>query len=130
VFWAVKGKPQELDHAEFRRYLDSVFNWANSTSLSARSAPVAANELAPGDFFLQTSPPNHVAVVLDIAEKPSGERVALLGQARNPAESIHVVRPGKATAWFSVRPPVPVMTPHSKALDWRDLRRMAVSEAP
>jgi len=130
VFWAVNGKPQEIDHAEFRRYLDAVFNWANSTSLLARSVPVAAQDLAPGDFFLQMQPPNHVAVVLDIAEKPSGERVALLGQARNPAESIHVVRPGKATAWFSVRPPVPVMTPHSKALDWRDLRRMAVSEAP
>jgi hypothetical protein len=125
VFWVIKGKPAELDHAEFRRYLDAVFNWANSTSLAMRSMPVEdPKQLAAGDFFLQSQEPNHVAVVLDIAEKPSGERVALLGQARSPAESIHVVRPGKATPWFSVRPPVPVLTPHSKALAWRDLRRM------
>jgi hypothetical protein len=129
VFWVVKGKPSELDHAEFHRYLDAVFNWANSTSLSPRSAPVTdPKELLAGDFFLQMSEPNHVAVVLDIAEKPSGERVALLGQARSPAESIHVVRPGKATPWFSVRPPVPVLTPHSKALAWAELRRMVTSE--
>ena len=125
VFWVIKGKPAEVDHAEFRRYLDAVFNWANSTSLSPRSAPVGEpKDLVAGDFFLQSGEPNHVAVVLDVADKPSGERVALLGQARNPAESIHVVRPGKATPWFSVRPPVPVLTPHSKALAWSDLRRM------
>jgi hypothetical protein len=129
VFWAVKGKPAEVNHAEFRKYLDSIFNWANSTSLATRSTPVAdPKELVAGDFFLQGESPNHVAVVLDIAEKPSGERVALLGQARNPAESIHVVRPGKATAWFSVRPPVPVMTPHSKSLAWADLRRLGPAE--
>ncbi len=125
VFWVVKGKPSEIDHAEFRRYLDAVFNWANSTSLSPRSTPVAdPKDLVAGDFFLQSEDPNHVAVVLDVAEKPSGERVALLGQARNPAESVHVVRPGKATPWFSVRPPVPVLTPHSKSFPWGDLRRM------
>jgi hypothetical protein len=129
VFWAVKGKPAEVSHAEFRKYLDAIFNWANSTSLSPRSTQVAdPKQLVAGDFFLQSESPNHVAVVLDIAEKPSGERVALLGQARNPTESIHVVRPGKATPWFSVRPPVPVMTPHSKALAWSDLRRLAPAE--
>ncbi len=130
VFWVIKGKPAEVDHAEFRKYLDAVFNWANSTSLAPRSTPVREpKDLVAGDFFLQSGEPNHVAVVLDVADKPSGERVALLGQARNPAESIHVVRPGKATPWFSVRPPVPVLTPHSKALAWSDLRRMTTVEA-
>ncbi|HYP91543.1 MAG TPA: DUF4846 domain-containing protein [Polyangiaceae bacterium] len=130
VYW-VKGKAAaDADHAEFRRYLDAVFNWANSTSLVSSSTPAAAESVLAGDFFLQSQAPNHVAVVLDIAEKPSGERVALLGQARNPAESIHVVRPGKATPWFSMRPPVPVSTPHSKALKWSDLRRMSVAAPP
>ncbi len=128
VFWVIKGKPAEVDHAEFRKYLDAVFNWANSTSLAPRSTRLEnPKDLVAGDFFLQSGEPNHVAVVLDVADKPSGERVALLGQARNPAESIHVVRPGKATPWFSVRPPVPVLTPHSKALAWSDLRRMTTA---
>jgi len=129
VFWAVKTKPAELDYAEFRKYLDSVFNWANSTSLAPRSVPVPdPTQLLAGDFFLQNQAPNHVAVVLDVADKPSGERLALLGQSRNPAESMHVVRPGEATAWFSVRPLVPVQTPHSKALAWGELRRLPPAE--
>lgn len=129
VFW-VKGKPSELGHAEFRRYLDAVFNWANSSSLARSSEPVASpQDLRAGDFFLQNQEPNHVAVVLDLAEKASGERVALLGQARTPAESVHVVRPGKGTPWFSVRPPVPVLTPHSQALKWSELRRMTTPAA-
>ncbi len=130
VFWVIKeAQPSELTYAEFRRYLDAVFNWANSTALAARSTVVSdPKELVPGDFFLQSRAPNHVAIVLDLAEKPSGERVALLGQARNPAESVHVVRPGKATPWFSVRPPVPVLTPHSQALAWDDLRRLPPAE--
>jgi hypothetical protein len=130
VFWVIKGKPTDAGHVELRKYLDAVFNWANSTSLAPRSTPVREpRDLVAGDFFLQSGEPNHVAVVLDVADKPSGERVALLGQARNPAESVHVVRPGKATPWFSVRPPVPVLTPHSKALAWSDLRRMTTVEA-
>lgn len=130
VSWVLKDKPSELDYKEFRRYLDVVFNWANSTSLSPRSTVVGdPQDLTPGDFFLQSSAPNHVAVVLDLAQKPSGERLALIGQARSPAESIHVVRPGKATPWFSVRPPVPMTTPHSQALAWEDLRRLPPAEA-
>jgi hypothetical protein len=122
VFWVVKGKPAEIDHAELRRYLDSVFTWANSTSLGPRSEPVEdPKQLTAGDFFLQGQ---DLAVVLDMAEKPSGERVALLAKAREHAENIHVLRPGKATAWFSVRPPVPVMVPRSQALGWGQLRRM------
>ncbi len=129
VFWAIKTKPATVDYAEFRKYLDAVFNWANSTSLASRSVPVEdPKQLLAGDFFLQSKSPSHVAVVFDLADKPSGERVALLGQSRNPAESVHVVRPGKATAWFSVRPPVPVLTPHSKALAWEDLRRLPPAE--
>ena len=104
VFWVIKNKSAgEVDHAEFRRYLDAVFNWANSTSLSARSTPVAAENVLAGDFFLQSQEPNHVAVVLDLAEKPSGERVALRGSgpSRRPGSGCqaprHARKAGRAT---------------------------------
>jgi Domain of unknown function (4846) len=130
VFWAVKTKPSELDYAEFRRFLDAVFTWANSTSLALRTKPLEdPKQLSPGDFFLHAKPPGHVAVVLDIADKPSGERVALLGQALNPAQSIHVLRPGRATPWFRMRPPQPVVTPHTAEFNWDELRRIEPANA-
>jgi hypothetical protein len=124
VYWALRAEPVTIDYAEFRHFLDQVFTWVNSTSLTRRAARVEdPASLAPGDFFLHTKPPGHVAVVLDLAAKPSGERLALLGQALSPAESIHVVRPGRATAWFSLRPGRDLFTPHSKAFGWDELRR-------
>lgn len=128
VFWAVQTKPTEADYAEFRKYLDAVFTWANSASLARRTERVPAEALQPGDFFLHTKPPGHVAIVLDIAEKPSGERLALLGQALSPTESVHVIRPGRATAWFSLRPGHPLVTARSAAFGWNELCRLKALE--
>jgi hypothetical protein len=126
VYWAVKTKPKPADYVEFRRFLDAVFTWANSTSLAQRSERVEQPEaLAPGDFFLHARAPGHVAIVLDVAEKPSGERVALLGQGLNPAQSVHVLRPGRATPWFSLRPGLPIVTPYTREFGWDELRRLA-----
>jgi hypothetical protein len=124
VFWAVKTKPAELTYQDFREFLTQVFAWGNSTSLSLGTEPVAdPAALAPGDFFLQPRGAGHAAIVLDLAQKPSGERVALLGQALNPAQSPHILRPGRGTAWFSVRPPLAVVTPYTEEFAWSDLRR-------
>jgi len=128
VFWAVQSKPVEADYGEFRRYLDAVFTWANSASLARRTEVVAPEALQPGDFFLHTKPPGHIAIVLDIAEKPSGERLAVLGQALSPTESVHVIRPGRATAWFSLRPGHAVITARSTAFGWEELRRLKAVE--
>lgn len=125
VFWAIKGKPSEVDYAEFRRYLDAVFNWGNSTSLAMRARKLEdPAQLLPGDFFLHARAPGHVAIVIDVAEKDGGERVALLGQALNPAQSLHLLRPGRATPWFSLRPGAKLLTPHTSAFDWSELRRL------
>ena len=123
VFWAQQGKAQELDRSEFRKYLSAVFTWANSTSLAQQSKVIGADELAAGDFFLHDGSPGHALVILDIAQKGS-VRVALFGQALNPAQSIHVLRPGRATPWFSLRPGEPVVTPFTSEFSWQGLRRL------
>ena len=125
VFWAIQAKPKEADYSDFRRYLDGVFLWQNAMSLGLRSRKLDKPEaLLPGDFFLHSRSPGHVAIVLDVAEKPGGERVALLGQALNPAQSVHVLRPGRATPWFSLRPGSAIVTPYTAEFDWEELRRL------
>ncbi|MCC6902068.1 MAG: hypothetical protein IT377_24065 [Polyangiaceae bacterium] len=124
VIWLTKGRPAELDHAEFRQYLNGVFTWANSTSLAQQSDPVQPADLAPGDFFLHTGSPGHALVVLDVAKKEDGKIVALFAQGLNPSQSVHVLQAGRATAWFSLRPGEPVITPHTKEFPWEGLRRL------
>ena len=126
VFWVVKGKPRDPTYDDFRQYIDAVMLWSNNVSLSTRASHVAdPAQLTAGDFFLQTRGKGHAIVVLDVAQKPTGERVALLGQAlQSPAQSIHVMGLGHATAWFSMRPPNPVLTPRADEFSWADLSRL------
>ena len=126
VFWVVKGKPKDPTYDDFRQYIDAVMLWTNNVSLATRSTHVAdPKDLQPGDFFLQVHGKGHAIVVLDLAEKPTGERVALLGQAlQSPAQSFHVIRLGRATAWFSMRPPNPVLTPRADEFSWDELERL------
>lgn len=121
--WAPREKAAKPDHADFRRFLDTVFAFGNSQSLATTTTPVDAADVAPGDFFVHTGSPSHALVVLDIANKPEGPKLALLGQALSPPESPHVIRPGRGTAWFSLRPGQPVITPNTKEFPWANLRR-------
>ena len=126
VFWVVKSKPKDPNYSDFRQYIDAVMLWSNNVSLATRATRVSEPaQLTPGDFFLQTRGKGHAVLVLDIAQKPTGERVALLGQAlQSPAQSIHVMRLGHATAWFSMRPPNPVLTPRGGEFSWAELERL------
>jgi hypothetical protein len=126
VFWVVKTKPRDATYDDFRQYIDAVMLWTNSVSLATRATHVAdPKDLAAGDFFLQTRGKGHAMLVLDVAEKPTGERVALLGQAlQSPAQSFHVIRLGRETAWFSMRPPNPVLTRRSDEFSWDELERL------
>lgn len=126
VFWVVKGKPHDATYNDFRQYIDAVMLWSNNVSLSTRASRVSdPAKLTGGDFFLQTRGKGHALLVLDVAQKPTGERVALLGQAlQSPAQSMHVMRLGQATAWFSMRPPNPVLTPRADEFSWANLSRL------
>ncbi|HEY1532640.1 MAG TPA: DUF4846 domain-containing protein [Polyangiaceae bacterium] len=126
VFWVVKTKPREPTYNDFRQYIDAVMLWTNNIALAMRATHVAdPKDLTAGDFFLQTHGKGHALLVLDVAQKPTGERVALLGQAlQSPAQSFHVIRLGHETAWFSMRPPNPVNTPRSAAFSWDELSRL------
>ncbi|MEO6599257.1 MAG: DUF4846 domain-containing protein [Polyangiaceae bacterium] len=131
--WVVTGKPKDPTYNDFRQYIDAVMLWSNNVSLAMRATRVEEPaQLSAGDFFLQTRGKGHAILVLDVAQKPTGERVALLGQSlQSPAQSIHVMRLGPATAWFSMRPPNPVLTPRADEFLWTDLMRLeAPPEAP
>ena len=127
--WVVTSKPKDPTYNDFRQYIDAVMLWSNNVSLATRATRVEdPAQLSGGDFFLQTRGKGHAILVLDVAQKPTGERVALLGQSlQSPAQSIHVMRLGPATAWFSMRPPNPVLTPRADEFSWTDLMRL---EAP
>jgi hypothetical protein len=120
----VSGGAGGDDHAAYRRWLDAVFQYANTVSLSRQARPVAAASVRPGDFFVHPGWPGHAVIALDVARAADGRVVALLGQGFMPAQSFHVLRASPESAWFTLDPRAPVATPFWAPFEWSELRRL------
>jgi len=90
--------------AAFRRYLDLVFTYAGTYSLSQELKAVAdPADVRAGDVFIQGGFPGHAVLVVDVAQDPTtGRKAFLLVQSYMPAQQIHVLRNpgGTMGAWY------------------------------
>jgi hypothetical protein len=93
VSW-VRSAGRDSSHRAFREYLNSVFTYAGSYSLSLELMPVEdVEDIAIGDVFILGSFPGHAVVVVDVAVDPtSEEKVFLLAQSYMPAQDIHLLK--------------------------------------
>ncbi len=84
----------DSSYSTFREYLNTVFTYAGSFSLSKelkhRTDPC---DIQIGDVFIQGGFPGHAVIVVDIAENTSnGSRVFMLAQSYMPAQEIHILK--------------------------------------
>lgn len=89
----VKSTGYSNDYEDFRRYLDVVFAYASTISLSRELKPVELNDMKIGDVFIQGGSPGHCAIVVDMAEDPAaGKKLFMLAQSYMPAQDIHILK--------------------------------------
>lgn len=101
--WMKKGGPSE-DYASFRKYLDIVFAYAGTLSLSKELKSVEVTDLKAGDVFIKGGSPGHAVIVLDTAENVAGEKLFMLAQGYMPAQDMHVLmNPGDESLgpWYA-----------------------------
>jgi hypothetical protein len=92
VSWK-KTSEYSIDYKDFRKYLDMVFAYAGTLSLSKELKPVTIDEMTIGDVFIQGGTPGHCVIVVDIAEsRQSGQKIFLLAQSYMPAQDIHILK--------------------------------------
>lgn len=116
---------EDGSYASFRRYLDTVFTYAGSASLSKELERVDdPSRLAAGDVFIQGGFPGHAVLVADIAEDGRGRRAFLLLQSYMPAQEVHVLRnpAGAPSPWYLAQPGGVLETPEW-TFRFEDLRR-------
>ncbi len=87
-----KAKDYDASHEEFLNYLDMVFAYAGTLSLSSECDRITLDELMPGDLFLQGGSPGHCVVVVDMAMDAEGSKCYLLAQGYMPAQDFHVLK--------------------------------------
>lgn len=87
-----KYKAYNDTHEEFLNYLDMVFAYAGTLSLTAECKSISVDELLPGDLFLQGGSPGHCVLVVDMAMDSQGNKCYLLAQGYMPAQDFHVIK--------------------------------------
>jgi poly-gamma-glutamate capsule biosynthesis protein CapA/YwtB (metallophosphatase superfamily) len=87
-----KTKEYDDSYETFRSYLNKVFTYAGTLSLSGECQSVTVEAIRPGDMFLQGGSPGHCVLVVDIAEDANGNRCYLLAQGFMPAQEFHILK--------------------------------------
>lgn len=92
VSW-YKAAEKSYSYETFKQYLEIVFSYAGTLSLSKELKNVSVDEINIGDVFIWGGSPGHAVIVMDVAEKPTNKkRIFLIAQSYMPAQNIHVLK--------------------------------------
>ena len=110
-----KAKEEDYSYKTFRAYLDVVFAYAGTLSLSKELKSVLLSSIQIGDVLIQGGSPGHAVIVVDMAENPdTGQKLYLLAQSYMPAQDIQILKnPGNAkiSPWYALKAEGNIITP-------------------
>lgn len=110
VSWVTSAQP-DGSYKNFRKYMDMVYTYAGTASLSRELKKVSLIDIQPGDLFIQGGHPGHAVTVMDVCKNEKGEKMFLLSQSYMPAQQIHILinpkdydrdNPG-GNPWYAVK---------------------------
>lgn len=88
-----KTENHDDSYENFRKYLDLIFNYAGTISLTKETKPVLkTSDLKTGDILIRPGSPGHVVFIAGVSENKEGKKLFLLAQGFTPAQSIHVMK--------------------------------------
>ena len=101
----VNSKQAMDTHETFMEYMEVVFNYAGTLSLSKELKKKNPSNIVPGDIWIYGGSPGHAVLVVDVAENASGERVFMIAQSYMPAQEMHILKnlnePG-ISPWYRI----------------------------
>ena len=105
TYWVDKVAPSNT-YQDFWEYMELIFNYAGTLSLSKELLPVDIGDMKIGDVFIWGGSPGHAVLVIDIAENSdTKEKTFLLAQSYMPAQDIHILKNpsnNDLSPWFSI----------------------------
>ena len=90
VSW-YKAAEDDYSYEVFRKYMDIVFMYAGTASLSKELVKVNVNNLKVGDVFIVGGYPGHAMIIIDLATDKLGNKAIMVAQSYMPAQDIHIV---------------------------------------
>ena len=101
--WRNTATPSNT-YKDFRSYMEFVFTYAGTLSLSKTLHTKNIKDIAIGDVFILGGSPGHAVIVVDVAENENGEKVFLLAQSYMPAQETQILKnktDKKISPWYS-----------------------------
>ncbi len=91
VNW-IKTTKESQSYASFREYLNMVFNYAGTASLTKELKPVSLSQMQIGDVFIKGGSPGHAVIIVDMAvNQTTNKKVFMIAQSYMPAQDIHIL---------------------------------------
>lgn len=87
-----KTAAQSNTYTDFRNYMEMVFSYAGTLSLSKSLHSKNLKDISSGDVFIVGGSPGHAVIVVDVAENKSGEKIFMLAQSYMPAQETQVLK--------------------------------------
>lgn len=104
TFWYNDSSPS-TDKDSYWKYLETVWSFAGTLSLSKELKPIAIENMQIGDVFIQGASPGHAVIVVDVAiNKTTDQKVFMLAQSYMPAQETQILinpRYSELGVWYS-----------------------------
>ncbi len=101
-----KSKAVDYSYATFREYMNFLFMYAGTLSLSKELKSIPYDSIQAGDVFIRGGSPGHAVIVMDVAiETKTGKRIIILAQSYMPAQNIHLLtnlEDKKLSPWYDL----------------------------
>ncbi len=114
VQWKKTTSPADTEQV-FWKYLETVFTYAGTLSLSKELKPKEITNLQIGDVWIQGGSPGHAVLVVDMVQRKSdGKKLFLLAQSYMPAQEIHILKNplvSNLSPWYESDFPQTLQTP-------------------
>ena len=110
-----KSKAPSNTYKDFRKYMNLIFAYAGTLSLSKELPSVAFEKMQIGAIFIQGGSPGHAIIIVDMAANPkTGEKLFLLAQSYMPAQDIQILQNPMnegLSPWYSTKTSSGIITP-------------------
>jgi hypothetical protein len=97
----INSVPSEHTHASLRKYLDIVYTYAGTISLSKELKPADSFDI--GTVVITPGSPGHCFIVIEKTKDKSGKDIFKLAEGYTPAQSIYILSnpyDAKINPWY------------------------------
>lgn len=104
TYWKATTNPSNT-YKDFWKYMEFIFTYAGTLSLSKELKSINIEELKIGDAFIKGGSPGHAVIVVDVAvHQKTKKKIFILAQSYMPAQRIQVLKnynSQEMSPWYS-----------------------------